>query len=217
MTELTTQEALSRKEREKRTRQQEILKAARELFVSKGFRETTLDEIARHAEFGKGTLYNYFANKDEIFLGIVEQAVEDSLAIARESASVPGDVRQKLRNYAEKLIAYVKDNGELLHVIYQELHRGDAPASVTKVREIMNRARGSWLVLADSLKESIDTGRLRQSDPMQLIILFDGMLRGYCFQRFTVDHDRAGDDLAAAAEFITSVFLDGIVERQSKG
>lgn len=217
MSELTTQEALSRKEREKRTRQQEILKAARELFISRGFHETTLDEIARHAEFGKGTLYNYFANKDEIFLGIIEQAVEETLAIARESASAPGDIREKLRSYAGKMIAYIRANGELLHIIYHELHRSDGPTSVTKMREMMNRAHGSWQVLAESLKESIDAGTLRQSDPTQLIVLFDGMVRGYCFQRFTVDGARADDDFAAPAELITSVFLDGIVERKSRG
>jgi TetR/AcrR family transcriptional regulator, repressor of fatR-cypB operon len=217
MSELISHESLSRKEREKRARQKEILKAARELFVSKGFRETTLDEIAHHAEFGKGTLYNYFDSKEEIFIGIIEQAVEETLAIACESIATPGGVREKLLLYAHRLISYVKDNGELLHVIYHELHRGDAPANVAKLREIINRSRGAWEVLAEPLRTGIDDGTLRNCDPLQLVVLFDGMLRGYCFQRFVIDPARADDDFAAAAEFITSVFFDGIVERKSKG
>lgn len=217
MSELFSQESLSRKEREKLSRQKEILKAARELFVSKGFRETTLDEIAHHAEFGKGTLYNYFASKEEIFFGIVDQAVEQTLAIARESIATPGGVREKLLLYAHRLISYVRDNGEFLHLIYHELHRGDAPANVAKLREIIDRARGVWEVLAEPLRTGIDDGTLRNCDPLQLVILFDGMLRGYCFQQFEVERTRPDDDFSAAAEFITSVFLDGIVERKSKG
>jgi AcrR family transcriptional regulator len=93
--ELSATESLSRRDREKRTREQEILKAARELFVSKGFRETTLEEIAHHAEFGKGTLYNYFASKEELFFGITEQVIEETLAIARESVAGPGSAREK--------------------------------------------------------------------------------------------------------------------------
>ena len=91
-----SRESPSRKEREKLARQQEILKAARELFVTKGFRETTLEEIARLAEFGKGTLYNYFASKEDLFIGIIEQVTDEMLAIARESMAAPGGAHEKL-------------------------------------------------------------------------------------------------------------------------
>jgi TetR/AcrR family transcriptional regulator, repressor of fatR-cypB operon len=213
----TAVESLPRKEREKLAHQREILKAARDLFVARGFRETTLDDIAHHAEFGKGTIYNYFANKDEIFLGIIEQSIEEILAIARESAAAPGGVREKLRCYAEKLILYVKDSGEMLHVIYHEMHRSDAPTNLSKRREIMSRASGSWELLAEPLRMGMEDGSLRRSDPIQLIVLFDGMVRGYCFRRFTVDRPHTDDDFAAAAAFITSTFLDGIKERKSEG
>jgi len=217
MSELFSHESPSRKEREKHARQKEILKAARELFVSKGYRETTLDEIAHHAEFGKGTLYNYFDNKEEIFFGIVEQALEEALAIARESAAAPGGVREKLLDYALRVISYVKDNGELLHVLYHELHRGEAPANVARLREIIGRTSRAWEVLAEPLRKGIDDGTVRKCDPLELVVLFDGMLRGYCFQRFAAERTRPDDDVAAAAEFITSVFLQGIEERKSKG
>ncbi len=210
-------EPMSRKEREKDARQQEILKAARELFVSKGFRETTLDDIARHAEFGKGTLYNYFASKEDLLFGIIEQVIEETLAIARESVAEPGGVREKLLVYARRSIHYVKDNGELLHLLFHELHRNDDPANVAKLRQFIDRARDAWEVLSEPLRNGIRDHVLRNCDPMELVVLFDGMLRGYCFDRFIVERKRTDDDFPAAAEFITSVFLDGILERKSKG
>lgn len=45
-----------------------ILDAAKTLFNTRGLRKTTVEEIARDAGIGKGTVYNYFDNKEAIFL-----------------------------------------------------------------------------------------------------------------------------------------------------
>jgi AcrR family transcriptional regulator len=217
MNEHSTAESLSRKEREKRARQAEILKAARELFVSKGFRETTLDEIAHQAEFGKGTLYNYFASKEEIFFAIIDQAVDETISISREAAAGPGGIREKLAIFAQRTIRYVRDNGELLHVIYHELHRGSTPDNAAKLRELVRRASGVWGYLAELLQQGMDEGTIRKCDPTQYVILIDGMVRGYCFKTFSLDSTPSDEDFAKAADQIVSVFLDGITERKSKG
>lgn len=209
-------EPASRKEREKRAREMEILKAARELFVSKGFRETTLEEIAHHAEFGKGTLYNYFASKEDLFLGILDQTVDEIQAIARASVSVPGEARQKLLHYARAMIQYVKDHGELLHVVYQEMHRSDSPVNAAKLRQIIDRAQAGWEMLAQPLLEGIQNHSLRPGDAKQLIVLFDGIVRGYCFHQFVVKSSSADTDVETAAEFVTSVFFDGITEKTQR-
>lgn len=60
----------SRKQRETELRKQIILEAAEHLFLSEGYEKTTMDEIARQSEFSKGTLYNYFKSKDELYLAI---------------------------------------------------------------------------------------------------------------------------------------------------
>jgi AcrR family transcriptional regulator len=217
MNQVETRESPSRKEREKRARQQEILKAARALFVTKGFRETTLEEVARCAEFGKGTLYHYFANKEDLFIGIIEQVIDETLVLARESMAAPGDLRDKLRLYARTIIQYIKDNGELLHVVYQELHRSDAPENTAKLRECVERSRGSWEILAEPFMKAVQDGTVRDLDPEQLALLFDSLLRGYCFHRFTVERPSVEEDFSAAAELITAVFFDGIAERKGKG
>jgi TetR/AcrR family transcriptional regulator len=60
----------SRKERETELRQQIILEAAEKLFLSEGYEGTTMDQIAEQSEFSKGTLYNYFKSKEELYLAI---------------------------------------------------------------------------------------------------------------------------------------------------
>ena len=52
---------------EKNQKRQDILSSARALFKDKGFHNTKMDEIALAAGVGKGTLYEYFKNKQDIF------------------------------------------------------------------------------------------------------------------------------------------------------
>lgn len=48
-----------------------IIKAAETLFLSKGVKETTVDDIAREADYSKATLYVYFKSKEEIYDSIL--------------------------------------------------------------------------------------------------------------------------------------------------
>ena len=60
-----------RKERERLYKQDLIIKAAEKVFMSKGFENATMEDIAEEAEFSKGTLYTYFQSKNELCLSIV--------------------------------------------------------------------------------------------------------------------------------------------------
>ncbi len=60
-----------RKERERLQRQNLIIDAAEKVFMSKGFENATMDDIAEEAEFSKGALYTYFQSKNELCLSIV--------------------------------------------------------------------------------------------------------------------------------------------------
>ena len=53
-------------------RRQQLLSAARKLFVKKGFRGTTTDEIARKARLTKGALYHHFGCKEDILFALLE-------------------------------------------------------------------------------------------------------------------------------------------------
>lgn len=62
-------------ERRKESRPAEILAAALDLFVEKGFAATRLDEVAARAGVSKGTLYLYFSSKEEMFKAVVRETI----------------------------------------------------------------------------------------------------------------------------------------------
>lgn len=59
-----------RKERERQQRMESILDAAEQVFMDKGLKNSTIDEIAEKAELSKGTIYLYFKSKELIFTGM---------------------------------------------------------------------------------------------------------------------------------------------------
>jgi len=69
---------LERKNREKEQRIQSILGEAKKLFFSKGYRETTMDEVALEAGFSKATIYQYFKSKDDLYFSLLLPVAEDS-------------------------------------------------------------------------------------------------------------------------------------------
>jgi AcrR family transcriptional regulator len=95
---------LTRPQRKARTRD-EILAAARGVFLGRGFHGTTLDEIAEEAGYTKGAVYSNFAGKDDLFLAILDERFEwrtsESLAAAREAESLDDALRANARLYAE--------------------------------------------------------------------------------------------------------------------
>jgi AcrR family transcriptional regulator len=63
------------RQRRKEARPAELITAALDLFVERGFAATKLDDIAARAGVSKGTLYLYFASKEQLFKAVIEQGV----------------------------------------------------------------------------------------------------------------------------------------------
>ncbi|MBI9085387.1 MAG: TetR/AcrR family transcriptional regulator [Desulfobacterales bacterium] len=65
-----------RREREKEARKKQILDAARKLLFKKGLQATSINQIARTAELGIGTIYFYYQSKEDIFASLQEEGLE---------------------------------------------------------------------------------------------------------------------------------------------
>jgi len=74
-------------ERRKDARPQELLAAAIDLFVERGFAATRLEDVARRAGVSKGTLYLYFENKEELFKAVVRTSIVPVIGEAESSVA----------------------------------------------------------------------------------------------------------------------------------
>ncbi len=92
--------------RRKDARPDEIIAAALDLFVERGFASTRLDDVAAHAGVSKGTLYLYFENKEDLFKAVVRGNVLPVLQygenlVEQFSGSSAELVRQLVRGWWE--------------------------------------------------------------------------------------------------------------------
>ena len=111
-------EALSpRKERERLARRREIIHAAQAVFAEKGFENATLEEIAERAEFGKGTVYNYFDSKETLFTASMMDLFDDVTGIARQISELGVPVREALAEYVRRMVAYYQANFDFCRML----------------------------------------------------------------------------------------------------
>src|SRR6476659_1734794 len=119
-------------ERRKDARPQELLEAAIDLFVERGYAATRLEDVARRAGVSKGTLYLYYENKDELFKAVVRGSIVP--VIGEAEASVSGII---------KLVTAEAGNFPELASFYQEevINRGTRATASMLERGI---ARGEF-------------------------------------------------------------------------
>lgn len=94
----------SRKAKRIQRIQEEIIEAATTVISQKGFKSATTKEIAKEADMAEGTLYNYFKNKNEILMTIVERYVNN-----KRDFNVSTDVQ----SVQEFILKMYKQNSEI--------------------------------------------------------------------------------------------------------
>lgn len=90
----------SPRQRRKEARPAELMAAALELFVSRGFAATRLDDVAAHAGVAKGTLYLYFDSKEALFKAVIQQGIvpilEQDAELVDSFAGTSAELLQRL-------------------------------------------------------------------------------------------------------------------------
>ena len=94
--------ASTKRERRKEARPGELLEAALDLFVEKGFAATRVDEVAARAGVSKGTLFLYFPSKEELFKAVVRE-----------------NLAGRFTEWSAELETFVGDTSDVLRYCYQ--------------------------------------------------------------------------------------------------
>src|SRR4051794_15446831 len=89
----------AKRERRKEARPGELLDAALDLFVEKGFAATRAEEVAARAGVSKGTLFLYFPSKEELFKAVVRENISGRFAEWQEEVeTLEGTTPQMVRH-----------------------------------------------------------------------------------------------------------------------
>lgn len=145
-------------------RPDEVLDAALDLFIEKGYAQTRVEDIARRAGLSKGGVYLYFHSKEAILEGLVRRAV---VPIAEHALSFAGNYEGDPRlviTLVLKLLGSRLNDPRLLAIpklIFREVAAFPELAVMYR-REVLDRMVP---VIEGLLRKGIDQGYLRPVDP----------------------------------------------------
>jgi TetR/AcrR family transcriptional repressor of mexJK operon len=164
-----------------------VVEAARSLFLTKGYAGTTMDEIAAAAGLTKRTLYNNYADKDQLFTLIVADVIAFAEAFARGlhdelgSAVTAGNLRATLDDLAQRMARMIA-RPEIIAL--RRLLVGESCDFPALAAEYFDRAPGQVIdALAKGFARLGRAGLLTLSDPHRAAAQFAYLIVGESLDR----------------------------------
>jgi AcrR family transcriptional regulator len=196
---------LSRKERDKIRNKEAIMDAAVHLFARNGFNETKLEEVATLAEFGKGTIYNYFENKNDLLLSTFNYALTKVSNYLEEQLSNVEDPLERLRLIVNSQFEYYRSNEDFLRVVVanqqligEAIHGGSG-------KDLHQRFMYLKKLMVKEIQAAIDSGQLKSGNATRYASYISGMIHG---QVRSLNHREIIIDDVDSNE-IVDIFLTG--------
>lgn len=145
-------------------RREIILDVARECFLAEGFAATSMSTIAAKLGGSKGTLYNYFKSKEELFAAMMQRTCGELQATLFDVGHETGDVEARLTHFARGFLNHLMTPEAIAiqRVVVSESERFPELGRVfydSGPRIVLGR-------IGDYLGELMDAGRLRRTDPL---------------------------------------------------
>ncbi|RLC55379.1 MAG: hypothetical protein DRH89_07790 [Candidatus Cloacimonadota bacterium] len=201
---------MSPKRVDKDEKKRGIIMAAMQIFSEKGVVKTKMIDIAKAANIGKGTIYEYFKNKDDIFINLFEMyfsQIEQETALIMERYDDPTD---KLKQFVSLTVTSLIDEhsnfAELMLDIWAEGIRGHNE-NINHVFDLGKIYREYRNVIIQILQDGIDKGSFKAMDTILTASLFIGALDGIMLQ-WLIQKDLF--DTATLTDNIISIFINGI-------
>jgi AcrR family transcriptional regulator len=101
-------------------RRREVMAAAVAVFSERGYRATSMSDIADRLGMGKASLYHYVGSKEEILVELYEDVLRENVIAARRIASSGETALDALAELIADRVAYTCRNRELLRVFFEE-------------------------------------------------------------------------------------------------
>ena len=155
---------LERKARERINRENMILDAAEEVFFSRGFDKSTMDDVANNAELSKGSLYNYFKNKNELCIGIVGRSFRLLIEYMEKSLVKNASGLDKFSGSAKAFMLFKQENPEYYCALqsYQQ-HSGGCGIDSKFLNSSMDENCHINGLMVNFIKEGITDGSINES------------------------------------------------------
>jgi len=160
-------------------RRSQLLGVALTLFAEKGYHATSIADIIESASVARGTFYNYFKNKRQIFGQLLDHLFEDvmSVAFTIDTESAEG-VGQQVRRLIRGICSKMRENHSMARVLLEQAVGLDAEANA-QLQAFYERIFGR---LNDAIEDGQSRGIVREGNSTALATCMLGMVKESLYQ-----------------------------------
>jgi AcrR family transcriptional regulator len=187
---------------------QRLLAAAAAEFAEKGLDAARIDDISVAAGLAKGTIYNYFDSKVDVFRAVVEEWAQRTIE-ERDAVAVDGPIREQLLAVLRADVGVVAEMEEFARTAMREVLTAPSKA----VHEILPAWEPVDREITLLMSRAQERGELRTDrSPEELMRVFLTVTNGLLLEHWVPGSDIALDDIP---DLVIDYYLDGARSRPS--
>jgi len=202
--EIVTPKCLGKREARKQDRRAAILAIAKRHFMEQGYAGVSMSAIAAELGGSKGTLWSYFASKEELFDACVDEVTRDYREQVMQLLVPSDNLQATLCAFIRSLLRKVTsmDAIRLHRVIHAEVERSPEMGEIF-FRRGPQRTRE---LVAAHLQDAMHKGQLRTADPLKAAFALTSLCMG-SQQRAMLGHQFSDAEIEEEADYIVDLFL----------
>jgi TetR/AcrR family transcriptional regulator, cholesterol catabolism regulator len=178
-----------------------VTEAAAELFSTRGFLETSMDDIARAAHLSKGGMYHYFKSKTEILFAIVSDFMDQVLADIEDQLTSIESTEGKLSFLVLRHVEIYARHMHAARVLLKEAY--NLPSK--DLKKINEKERRYYSVVTEIVKELLGEGAGKD-----VLTAVTFSLLGMCNWIYSWYDPKGPIDPGRLSEIIMAVFTQGV-------
>lgn len=197
----------TRKERQKEELKAKILEAAKELFIEKGFEQTSIRNIAERIEYSPTTIYLYFKDKDDMFYALHQEGFILLNQYFRPLTHVTNPF-ERLKAISKAYVTFAIENPEFYNLMF--ILQSPLKAAMKEKGDWPEGER-AFAFLVETIQECIDIGYFEGFNAEVMAFTCWSMVHGICSINICCRHnvvsEQNRDDLVMKATDMVNEIL----------
>jgi AcrR family transcriptional regulator len=191
-----------------------ILDAAEAIFAESGFHGARIQDIAARARIAVGTVYNHFAQKEDLLAALLEERSEELFGRLRPRPDDPSAFRARLEVRIGRMLAYVAEHRAFFAIANEHgLFAGSAAPGARIAARTLRRVERFRALFRELIAEGIASGDLEPLDADALARFLGGTMRAFMLSSLAAPGDEPFEPLRQAAMTV-DLFLHGAARRR---
>ena len=149
----------------------ELLRVARQAFAELGYAGASMSDIAGRGDIRKSSLFHHFPSKEQLYMEVLTETLNELGALVLEAASQPGDFLDRLDRLGGMVVVYLGTHPAAARLLLRELVGGGPLWDSGGSEVIVN----TLSAVSGFLRQGMDDGLIATQDPHQLTMSIVGL------------------------------------------